>query len=396
MKIKKRQITVHGRLKWQIDFGVVDGKRPRKVFDTEKEADNEIAEFEKKQKKIGDAWLRVPRKELDELIVFWEILRKEGVTPQQVWDGFREWQKLQEAKPVNKSVSYREAVDTWREEKLGSGKDERYVEDSVALLQRFGEGREEQPIEQFPAGELREWIAAQKWGLSTKKSNMGRFASLWTVAVRHGWVSENIVERLEPIGKLRVTVEIFNHQSCRKLMAASLANTVHQRVIAPLALGLFCGMRPEEIDHPRFGWHLIDLEHAHIEIPAEVAKDGDQRTVTLLPVAVAWLKLALKLKNPLPPVNERKLIDSCCELARITHWPHDVLRKTCATHLRNHYENDWHVIKDLGNSMRILLKHYADLKVPASVSKQHWKLTPDVAKEAVKELGRPETQSAQF
>jgi integrase len=206
------------------------------------------------------------------------------------------------------------------------------------------------------------------------------------VSERHGWVAENIVERLEPVGKLKTNIEIFEYETCERLMAASLANTLHERVVAPLALGMFVGMRPEEISHPNFGWQMIDLENSQIKVPAEVAKDGDQRTVTLQPVAVAWLKLARKLRNPLPPINQRKLINSCCEMAGITHWPHDVLRKTCATHLRNHYENDWHVVKDLGNSIRILLKHYADLKVPASVSKQHWKLTPDLAAASLKEL----------
>jgi hypothetical protein len=52
------------------------------------------------------------------------------------------------------------------------------------------------------------------------------------------------------------------------------------------------------------------------------------------------------------------------------------MRKNCATHLRAVYKNDYDVVKDMGNSIRILLKYYADLHVPEEVSLEHWKITP--------------------
>ncbi|HXI73874.1 MAG TPA: hypothetical protein VNN22_26325 [Verrucomicrobiae bacterium] len=57
-----------------------------------------------------------------------------------------------------------------------------------------------------------------------------------------------------------------------------------------------------------------------------------------------------------------------------------MLRKTCATHLRNRYQDDWHVIRDLGNSIRMLLKHYVDLHVPEKQLKAFWQITPAAAR----------------
>jgi len=88
------------------------------------------------------------------------------------------------------------------------------------------------------------------------------------------------------------------------------------------------------------------------------------------------LKLAKELDNPLPPVNERRLIDACCELIGLSEWIRDGLRKNCCTHLRAVYKNDYDVVKDCGNSVRILLKHYAGLHVPEIVSLEHWEITP--------------------
>jgi integrase len=93
-----------------------------------------------------------------------------------------------------------------------------------------------------------------------------------------------------------------------------------------------------------------------------------------------WLRLGQRLGNPLPSKSEKRLINRACKLAGIVHWPNDVLRKTCATHLRNHYENDWHVIRDLGNSIRMLLKHYVDLHIGQKQSKEFWQITPAAAK----------------
>src|SRR5690606_2706416 len=106
----------------------------------------------------------------------------------------------------------------------------------------------------------------------------------------------------------------------------------------------------------------IDLENGLCKV--RITKTGDERTIRLQPNCVKWLKLAMDLENPLPPVNERRLVDQCCELIDLDDWIRDGLRKCCATHLRNVYKNDYDVVKDCGNSVRVLLKHYAALHTP--------------------------------
>jgi hypothetical protein len=68
----------------------------------------------------------------------------------------------------------------------------------------------------------------------------------------------------------------------------------------------------------------------------------------------------------------------------LTDWIRDGLRKNCATHLRAVYKNDYDVVKDMGNSVRILLKHYAALHVPESVSLEHWQISPEKVKAYLK------------
>jgi hypothetical protein len=49
--------------------------------------------------------------------------------------------------------------------------------------------------------------------------------------------------------------------------------------------------------------------------------------------------------------------------------------------LRAVYKNDYDVVRDLGNSIRTLLKDYADLKVPTATSLEHWMISPAVVRE---------------
>jgi hypothetical protein len=83
-------------------------------------------------------------------------------------------------------------------------------------------------------------------------------------------------------------------------------------------------------------------------------------------------------------VNERRLVDQCCEMIGLKVWIRDGLRKNCATHLRAIYKNDYDVVKDMGNSIRVLLKHYADLHVPESVSLEHWEISPNKVRAYIK------------
>jgi hypothetical protein len=68
-------------------------------------------------------------------------------------------------------------------------------------------------------------------------------------------------------------------------------------------------------------------------------------------------------------------------LIGLDDWIRDGLRKNCATHLRAVYKNDYEVVKDLGNSVRVMVKAYAELRTPEAVSSEHWMITPGKVKE---------------
>jgi hypothetical protein len=392
-----RKINKHGNERWEIDYGLDSmGERKRPVYLTEPAAKQALEDWRTELKTGGEFWAGMTPQARREAVSVLQEIKEAGRTPREIWEDWKRWRK-ENSQTCVEPRPYEEAVATWEERKRSAGKDERYIQDGASLLRKFGVGRERQNIHEISHDDLELWVASQKgWkSASSKKTNTSIFSSLWEVAVSKGWCSQNICDRLEPITRPSPEVRIYPNDIVLLLMAAALSNEATQTVIAELSLGLFGCMRPEEIQSVKalrngltgkklFGWHDIDLKTRRVTVRKEIAKTGDQRTVRLQPTGWEWLMLAKKLGSDFPPQNERKLVDQCCELIGLDDWLRDGLRKCCATHLRNVYKNDYDVTLDMGNSVRVLLKHYAALHVPPEQSAEYWAITPDNVREYMK------------
>jgi hypothetical protein len=399
----KREVKVHGKVRWEVDFGKdpLTGDKKRKYCESESEADKAISDYDKEVKRNGEYWARLMPARRQLIVGVLLEMDKEGVELNTVWT---DWKKEKKETPsVLEPTAYEDVVTEWKRRKKNSGKSERYVYHAAVDLMKFAKGEERRFIHEIKPAELEKYIDSQTiqkrgkdfgkpWGKSTKRTNMALFSSLWTVAIAKGWATLNIVDRLEPVGKLSRQKKIYPNETTLNLMAATLETPKTKTYLAPLALGFFGCMRPEEITSekakgaglPRekwFGWHNIDLKNGLIDVSTEIAKTGDERVIRLQPCAIAWLKLAKELNCPLPPVDEFRTNRLICDMIGLDDWIRDGLRKNCATHLRVVYKNDYDCVKDLGNSVRVMLKAYAELRTPEAVSLEHWMITPGKVKE---------------
>jgi hypothetical protein len=401
-----KEIVKNGKKAFQVEYPPYEGKRKREVFSGklgEKDAKAACDKYEKEVKRAGEWWARLEPAERRAIELVCTEIKDAGETITQVWEERKKAKTEQAAQLSKTQMPYEDVVTEWKRRKLNSGKSAKYVYHAGQDLMKFAAGQERRPIHEFPVKQLDTWLHAQTiqkpgkdfgkpWGLSTKRTWMSLFHGLWEVAVTLDWASVNIVDKLEPIDKPSRIKKIYPNETTRNLMAAALENKKTQDGLLPLVLGFFGCMRPEEITSekpkekklPRerwFDWHNINLETGQIDVSVDVAKTGDERVITLQPCAIEWLKLAKKLECPLPPKNEFKVKRVICELIGLDEWFRDSLRKNCATHLRAVYKNDYDVIRDLGNSVRELLKSYADLKTPEAVSLEHWMITPAMVEE---------------
>lgn len=382
-----RSFKLRGKLVYQVDLGFdIHGKRARKIYHSGREAKKALKDYEKHLQK-GDRWwaTKVAADRSSIAAVCIEV-EKSGHSLLEVWSRFKEDKSADSSIIV--PTKFSQGVEMWKKVKLDAGKSQRYVDECEQVFNRFAKGRTEEFVHRFSYTDLEAWELKEakenNWKLATKKGYRRIFSSLWSVFVRRNWTKVHICKALEPIDAPPPDVRIYPNQIVLNLMAGSLEDDVTKAAIAPLSLGLFGCMRPEEVselpEDPKvqpFGWHDIDLESRRISIRKGIGKKEDQRTIRAQLTAVKWLRVAKKCGNQFPPVNERHAVDRICELIGLEDWIRDGLRKCCATHLRWIYKNDYEVVQDMGNSIRVLLKHYAALNIPEEQSLDHWKITPE-------------------
>ncbi len=167
---------------------------------------------------------------------------------------------------------------------------------------------------------------------------------------------------------VRPVPRIFTPGEAAALLGAAQGQFPH--VLPYLVLGLFCGIRPDEL-----AWlkpENIHLDRGNVEVPAEVSKTHQRRFVDLSENAIEWLRVAPSLEISMPRYWHKKLVK-----AAKVKWSNDVMRHTFASyHIEAHHSADKTALQ-LGHqgSTVMLFKHYKQT-VTADAAKEFWAIKP--------------------
>ena len=254
--------------------------------------------------------------------------------------------------------------------KTAANRRPKYVKGLALYLRAFMRGRENLPVSRICVSDLEDWFLQRREAPSTQASNMGRLSALFAFAVRRGYMADNPVKRLELVTVERAAPRILSPMECRR--ALSFVRWNIPRFIPWMALALFAGIRPEEID--RLTWADVDLERGAVTINAAASKVRRRRVTPLTPAAVAWLRLGGDLA--IPYVSRRRYIRRVRNHLGLSVWPQDVLRHTAATYWLHEHGDAGKVALWLGNSARILLAHYRELVSEADAG-AFWAIRPE-------------------
>jgi integrase len=259
-----------------------------------------------------------------------------------------------------------------------------YVRDLPSKLNRardyFGEDKN---LADLTPAEVVEWMEALRRGKSAVSpatvSNLRRALSgLLSYACTAGLIADNPIRRMPRQkstrkAKARKEVGILTPDQ-----AAALLASARPRILPFLAIGTFCGIRPEEIR--RMSWSDVDFNHARITVRAEVSKTGDKRHVTMPENLLAWLAPWRSAKGKIAPEkNERRLKDQAAAAARI-EWIPDLLRHSAATYHLAKHRNASLTAEEMGHSVAVLHRHYNGRVEPALAAKWYSILPADEGK----------------
>ncbi len=196
-------------------------------------------------------------------------------------------------------------------------------------------------------------------------------------AVKKEWAKENVSTKVDFEDTENKEVEILTNNQVARLLAVCRKHFPED--IPYTCIGLFAGVRPEELT--RMDWGMIRLEENHILLPADVTKTGRRRVIDIEPALKSWLVWHMKNGgNANGPVvestNLRSRLRALREKAKITEWPQDGMRHTYASNFLSLNENVDRLLLNMGHTdTKMLWDHYHQ-----AVLKKHaqrfWQLCP--------------------
>ncbi len=236
--------------------------------------------------------------------------------------------------------------------KRAANRREIYIESLDHYLGRFAKSRESAPVSSVRVSDVELWLSQFK-SSNSRQTWLNRISTLFSFSVRRGYIQANPCDRIDRITVDRKPPFVLSPDQAEKLLAMS----------TPLCrpyfiLGLYAGVRPEELQHVT--WENIDLDTGSVKL--EHTKTRRRRIVPLEPKPIALLKGCPSHSGRIAPskITVRRLKRRISRAMGWPQWPQDLLRHTAASYLLALIGDAGKVATRLGNSAGVLLTHYHD------------------------------------
>lgn len=219
------------------------------------------------------------------------------------------------------------------------------------------------------------------WNPTTVHSVVQGWKVALNFAIRRGYLVNNPANRLELPKIVHDEPTIFSVDEVRRLMAATLFADVDplRPACRPyLAIGMFAGLRPEEIE--RLHWQHVDLDTGTIRVKAANAKDRERRIVELQPNVVQWLRPIARASGPVLAHPLAKLRIAARRILGLAEWPGDIMRHTFVSYHFGEFQNEAFTKKQVGHrdDGRVFYNHYM-VPVSRRDARLFWSTIPPVA-----------------
>lgn len=247
-----------------------------------------------------------------------------------------------------------------------------YLKELDRYLSRFSEFLGNPRIPAVMVGDIERWLARPEWSAGTRATGINRLSSLFSFAVRRGYVKSNPVDRLDRIRLERPPPRILSPTEAQSLLDAT--RDIAPALLPYIILGLFAGIRPAELD--RLDFADVLPERRIVKIDAASSKVRQRRIVQLEDAAVLWLQaLECPACGPIAPTQKRRKLRRIRKAMGWSEWPKDILRHSSASYWMAKEQNAAKVADWLGNSVGVLLRHYREI-VTSEDSLAFWSIRP--------------------
>jgi integrase len=266
-------------------------------------------------------------------------------------------------RPVSSGKTVELVVEECLRIKEDSGKRHRYLQALKSTLGRFASEHKATPIENVTHAEIERWLGAHNWSLRTRKGYLIDLRTLFSYALKRGYVSINPAEAVEKPMPEEKPPGILTVAECARLL--STARQQYPGLVPFLAISLFAGLRASEA--ARIAWDQVKAEW--IDIEAEDSKTRKRRLVPITPTLRAWLDL----NGDLPVVNLTRRLRRVRKAAKVP-WPHNAMRHSFCSYAVEAQGAKW-TSAAAGHSEDMLFANYRE-RVTPNDAQEFWALRP--------------------
>ena len=314
------------------------------------------------------------------------------------------------AKPPAGALSVTQAIEKALEEK-GRSKRPTYLVDLGKRWRRFElwlPAEKRKVISSITKLDIRKFLNDCKLKPVGEKNMLRNISVLFSWAVNQQHVVENpcLGITVEESTTKKAAVRILKIEEARKMLHflatgfkveadekekdawrekfGSISLTVPPMDMVPIiAVGCFGGVRPEE--SARLRWEMVDFKRKHIDLPAEITKDGDRRIVEMSDNLVEWLMACRKDSGLLLPSNFRRKRWALTRALKWDVWPDDILRHSYGSYHLAKFRNAGLTSEQMGHkNARMLYAHYREVVKESDDITSYWSLQPSSVTEIVK------------
>lgn len=269
-----------------------------------------------------------------------------------------------EIKAVIQRKTLKSVVATMLAIKIQAGLRPRSIQNMRRILERFCEIFGRKQISTITGQQIEEWIYGGGWSQATMRSYLIDVGTLFSFALKRGYVAKNPVSQVERPRFDEKAPGILSVDDCKALVEACAK--VDPSFLPYLGLCLFAGVRPSEAK--RVSW--ADVREGFVVINASSSKTRDQRMLEITPA----LGRCLIRTGDLPATNSVKRMLAVRESAKLKDWPSDCLRHSFVTYAMPVKGSTW-TVEQAGHSLSVSLKHYRSLASKADCE-AFWSITP--------------------
>lgn len=216
--------------------------------------------------------------------------------------------------------------------------------------------------------------------LSSLKTHRRIFSVFFHWAERHHYCLEDPCKRLDKLPQDLSQIAVLSLDEVRRLLTSAIKHQDGASASA-IAIGLFAGLRPSEIEELK----SEDILKARIRVSGGKLRRKLKRTVPVPPVLATWLGKYPFSGLPQGWDYKMKVLKKGTKAKK---WVQDIIRHTSITFQTERDKNEALTAYNCGTSIQMMNRHYRDSIDDEESVKEFWGLTPAkiLAKNEIVEL----------